>query len=86
METIGPEAFLQFITNKKIIPSTVVLVMGSLISSFVRKIIKDFVYPLAKGHLKKVKRNALFAMKAYPIMLINIVVTTYLLFIISTFF
>jgi len=86
METIGPHAFLQFITDKKIVPNTVVLVMGSLISSFVRKIIKDFVYPLAKAKWNKVKKNLVFAWTAYPIMLINIVVTTYLLFIISTFF
>jgi hypothetical protein len=86
MGDIGPKAFYGFISEKKIIAKTVILVMGSLISSFVRKIIKDFVYPLAKGNLKRVKKNLLIAKNAYPIMVINIIVTTYFLFVISTFF
>ena len=86
MGDIGPKAFYEFISEKKIIAKTVILVMGSLISSFVRKIIKDFVYPLAKGKFSKVRKNLIIAQKAYPIMAINIIITTYFLFVISTFF
>ena len=83
---ISPHAYLQFLKAKKVIPKTVVLVMGTLISSIVKKMIKDFIYPLSKGRINKVKKRLLNAHKLYGALLINVIITTYLLFVISSFF
>ena len=83
-EEIGFHKYYEFIKEKKIIPQTMIIVIGSLISGFIKKVIKDFVYPLGKGQIEKIKKNFKAAMKSYPILGINIIVTSYVLFVLSS--
>ncbi len=86
LDTISPGAYFQFLKAKKVIPKTVVLVMGTLIAGIVKKMIKDFIYPLSKGRVELVKKRLLDAPQLYGALLLNIVVTTYLLFVVSALF
>ena len=83
-EEIGFHKYFEFIKDQKILPKTMIIVIGSLISGFIKKIIKDFVYPLGKGQIDKINKNFKAAMKSYPILGINIIVTSYLLFVLSS--
>jgi len=83
---INPTAYFNYLKKKKIIPSAFAVVMGSLISGIVKILTKDLIIPLSKGKVKKLYKNLRNAPKLYGALVINFFVTTYILFVVGSFF
>jgi len=81
-----PNAYFNYLKKKKIIPSAFAVVMGSLISGIVKILTKDLILPFSKGNFKKLYKNLKNAPKLYGALIINFFVTTYILFVIGSFF
>lgn len=81
-----PKAYFNYLKNKKIIPSAFAVVMGSLISGIVKILTKDLILPFSKGNFKKLYKNLKNAPKLYGALIVNFLVTTYMLFVIGSYF
>ena len=71
--------YLEFLNSKNIIPSAFAVVIGSLISNMVQKIVNDLVTPISKGEKPIINLTEL------SLEIINFIVITYILFIVSDY-
>ena len=71
--------YLEFLNSKNIIPSAFAVVIGSLISNMVQKIVSDLITPISKGEKPIINLTEL------SLEMVNFIVITYILFIISDY-
>ncbi len=75
------EGFSEYIAHN--FSGAFTIVIGSLITEIVKKIVNDIVLPLSKGQFKTVNENVI--LMEYIAMIINFIVTVYILYNISEF-
>jgi len=71
--------YLNFLNSKNIIPSAFAVVIGSLISNMVQKIVNDLITPISKGEKPIINLTEL------SLEMVNFVIITYILFIVSDY-
>jgi len=71
--------YFAFLNSKNIIPSAFAVVIGSLISNIVKKIVDDFIKPISKGE------KPIFNFTELGLEILNFIIITYVLFIISDY-
>ena len=69
--------YLEFLKENKIIEGAIMFFIGAEIQKFMHHIMKDIIVPLTKGDTKRLHINY----KEYFVEIIQIVITSYLLFI-----
>ena len=73
--------YLIFLKDRNVLSSALVILMGGMIKDVVNDFIKDIIIPVTDGELK-IKKNIL---KIYSVKIINLIVITYLLFVLSKY-
>ena len=86
LSKISVFAYFDYLQSKNIIPRAFGIVMGSLIAGIVKILTKDIIIPFSKGKFKKLYKNLRNAPKLYGALLINFLFTTYMLFVVGSFF
>ena len=71
--------YLNFLKSQNIIPSAFAIVTGSLITNLIKKIIDDVINPLSNGN------KPIINLKEFGLEVINFILVTYILFIISDY-
>jgi len=71
--------YLEFLNSKNIIPSAFAVVIGSLISNMVQKIVSNLITPISKGEKPIINLTEL------SLEMVNFVIITYILFIVSDY-
>lgn len=71
--------YLEFLNSKNIIPSAFAVVIGSLISNMVQKIVNDLITPISKG------KKPIINLTELSLEMVNFIVITYILFIVSDY-
>lgn len=71
--------YIDFLNSKNIIPSAFAVVIGSLISNMVQKIVNDLITPISKGEKPIINLTEL------SLEMVNFIIITYILFIVSDY-
>lgn len=71
--------YLEFLNSKNIIPSAFAVVIGSLISNMVQKIVSNLITPISKGEKPIINLTEL------SLEMVNFIIITYILFIVSDY-
>ena len=71
--------YLEFLNSKNIIPSAFAVVIGSLISNMVQKVVNDLITPISKG------KKPIINLTELSLEMVNFIVITYILFIVSDY-
>jgi large-conductance mechanosensitive channel len=69
--------YLEFIKESKIIEGAIMFFLGSMIKTLMMQILREVIIPVTKGKVEKLNINY----KKYVAEIIQIVVTSYLLFL-----
>lgn len=75
------EEYLEFISNKNILPTAIALVLGTIVTDIVRRIKDDIILPLSKFDFKTLFKR--FDIREYIGLVIHFFMQTYLLYLLS---
>jgi len=75
------EEYIEFISNKNILPTAIALVLGAIVTDIVRKLKDDIIIPLSKFDFKTLLKK--FDLREYLGLTIHFFLQTYLLFMLS---
>ena len=75
------EEYLEFISNKNILPTAIALVLGTIVTDIVRRIKDDIILPLSKFDFKTLFKR--FDIREYIGLAIHFFMQTYLLYLLS---
>lgn len=75
------EEYLEFISNKNILPTAIALVLGTIVTDIVRRIKDDLILPLSRFDFKTLIKR--FDIREYIGLAIHFLMQTYLLFLLS---
>ena len=75
------EEYLEFISNKNILPTAIALVLGIIVTDIVRRIKDDIILPLSRLDFKTLLEK--FDIREYFGLAIHFFMQTYLLFMLS---
>ena len=75
------EEYLEFISNKNILPTAIALVLGTIVTDIVRRIKDDIILPLSKFDFKTLFKR--FDIREYIGLVIHFLMQTYLLYLLS---
>ena len=75
------EEYLEFISNKNILPTAIALVLGAIVTDIVRRIKDDIILPLSKFDFETLFKR--FDIREYIGLGIHFFMQTYLLYLLS---
>ena len=75
------EEYLEFISNKNILPTAIALVLGTIVTDIVRRIKDDLILPLSRFDFKTLIKR--FDIREYIGLTIHFFMQTYLLYLLS---
>lgn len=75
------DKYLKYISEKRVLSSGYKLIFVSMINNIINKIIDEIIIPITNGEFEKEKINK----KEYFALVLNLIVSTYILFIIIDF-